>query len=287
MQPLINANLVLEGGALRGMFTAGVLDALDEKDLLFEYIIGVSAGACMAVSYVTRQRGRNREILQRFGRDHRYFSIRNILREGNLFSASFVYEEIPQKLIPFDYRTFEESPVRFTAVATDCATGQAIYLNNKKEMTPAIRASASMPFVSKPVPLNGQLLLDGGIADSIPIEHARREGHAKSVVVLTRPKGYLKKPVGNVALFKRVLKSYPALAEAMYNRAAMYNRELAVLEELEAAGQSLIVYPPPEIKVGRLERNWQKLDTLYQAGRQAGQELAQKLPGFLAQVSGC
>jgi predicted patatin/cPLA2 family phospholipase len=284
MSELVQANLVLEGGALRGIFTAGVLDALDEKKLIFEFIIGVSAGACMGVSYVSRQRGRNREILKRYGRDPRYFSLRNLLREGNLFSAKFVYEEIPQKLIPFDFPAFEQSPVRFIAVATDCATGQAVYLQDKANMTPAIRASASMPFVSKPVELNGQLYLDGGIADSIPIEYSLRHGHAKSVVVRTRPQGYLKKENPRLLrLLKAVLPNNPQLAEALNQRSAVYNRELVRVDQLAAEGKCLVVYPPENLKVGRLERNWEKLDNLYQAGYQAGLELAQKLPAFLAQ----
>ncbi|MDR2429250.1 MAG: patatin family protein [Candidatus Margulisbacteria bacterium] len=284
MSELVQANLILEGGALRGIFTAGVLDALDEKNLLFEFIIGVSAGACMGVSYISRQRGRNREILRRFGRDPRYFSLRNLLREGNLFSAKFVYEEIPQKLIPFDFQTFEQSPARFIVVATDCATGQAVYLQDKRNMTPAIRASASMPFVSKPVKLASGLYLDGGIADSIPIEYARQHGHAQSVVVCTRPKGYLKKENPHLLhLLKAVLPNNPRLAEALSQRSAVYNRELALVDKLEAEGKCLVVYPPENLKVGRLERNWEKLDSLYQAGYQAGLELVSKLPVFLAQ----
>jgi predicted patatin/cPLA2 family phospholipase len=284
MSDLIQANLVLEGGALRGIFTAGVLDALDEKSLMFEFVIGVSAGACMGVSYISGQRGRNREILRRFGRDPRYFSLRNFLREGNLFSAQFVYEEIPQKLIPFDFQAFEQSPVRFTAVATDCATGQAVYLQNKVNMTPAIRASASMPFVSKPVELDGGLYLDGGIADSLPVEYSMQNGHSQSVVVRTRPKGYLKKENPHLArLLKAVLPNNPRLAEALGQRSAVYNRELALVDKLEAEGKCLVVYPPENLKVGRLERNWEKLDNLYQAGYQAGLHLAEKLPAFLAQ----
>jgi predicted patatin/cPLA2 family phospholipase len=283
MSELVQANLILEGGALRGIFTAGALDALDEKNLLFEFVIGVSAGACMGVSYLSKQRGRNREILRRFGRDPRYFSLRNFLREGNLFSARFVYEEIPQKLIPFDFQTFEQSPARFTAVATDCATGQAVYLQDKVNMTPAIRASASMPFVSKPVKLGDGLYLDGGIADSIPVEYAMRHGHAKSVVICTRPQGYLKKENPHLLpLLKAVLPGHPRLAEALNRRSAVYNRELALVNKLEAEGKCLTVYPPENIKVGRLERNWEKLDNLYQAGYQSGLELAQKLPAFLA-----
>ncbi|GBR77267.1 patatin-like phospholipase, partial [Candidatus Termititenax persephonae] len=257
MTDLIPANLVLEGGALRGMFTAGVLDALDEQNLLFEYVIGVSAGACMGVSYLSRQRGRSRKITLTYCRDSRYFSWRNLLREGNLFGVRFTYEEIPRRLVPFDYTALEQSPQRFVAVTTDCATGQAVYLENdtpehKKNMTQAIRASASMPFFSKPVLIENRRLLDGGIADSIPVEYARQNGHTQSVVVLTRPKGYRKKNGGGLGLYKAFLPRYPQLAKAMQQRSANYNRSLALLEKLESEGQCLVIYPPAHIKVSRL-----------------------------------
>jgi len=288
MQNLIPVNLILEGGALRGIFTAGVLDALDERNLLFEYVIGVSAGACMGVSYLSRQKGRSRKITLTYCNDRRYFSWRNLLREGNLFSAKFSYEDIPRKLVPFDYQAFAQSRQRFIAVATDCATGQAVYLENntperKKDMTLEIRASASMPLVSKPVAINGGLYLDGGVADSIPIEYSLQHGHPKSVVVLTRPKGYLKKTKGTLGLLKAFLPRYPRLAEAMHRRSAMYNRELALVEKLAAEGQCLVIYPPADIKVDRLERDREKLDKLYNAGYQAGLKLAEDLPKFLAQ----
>lgn len=282
---LLPINLILEGGALRGIFTAGVLDALDEKNLLFESVIGVSAGACMGVSYVSRQKGRSRKITLAYCNDKRYFSWRNLLREGNLFSVKFSYEDIPRRLVPFDYKAFEQSPQRFIAVATDYATGQAVYFKNdtakrKKDMTPEIRASSSMPFVSKPVKIDGQRYLDGGIADSIPIEYARQNGHAKSVVILTRPKGYLKKTKGTLGLFKFFMPRHPQLAEAMYNRSAKYNRSLAIVEKLAEEGQCLVVYPPADLKVGRLERDRNKLEALYQAGYQAGLKLAADLLKF-------
>lgn len=283
---LLPVNLILEGGALRGIFTAGVLDALDEKNLFCEFVIGVSAGACMGISYVSRQRGRSRKISLTYCQDKRYFSWQNVLREGNLFGVQFSYEEIPRKLVPFDYETFEKTSMRFISVVTDCATGQAEYFENdtperKKNMVQEIRASSSMPFVSKPVEINGRLYLDGGIADSIPLEYSMKNGHAKSVVVLTRPKGYLKKENKKLApLLKTFLPRYPKLAEAMSNRSVMYNRELALVEKMEAEGKCLVIYPP-ENDVGRLERDRNKLDALYQAGYQAGLKLAADLPGFL------
>ena len=283
---LLPVNLILEGGAMRGIFTAGVLDVLDEKNLLFEFVIGVSAGSCMGASYISRQKGRSRNITLTYRHNPRYFGLSNLLREGNLFSARFAYEEIPRKLNPFDYQTFEQSRQRFVVVATDCTSGQAVYLkNDTKEhidnMIQAIRASASMPFVSKPVHINNMYLLDGGIADSIPIEYAMKNGYEKSVLILTRPKGYLKKTKDVLALYKFFLPRYPQLAEALYRRADQYNRSLALAEKLAEEGKCMIIYPPAEIKVGRLEGNLKKLDELYQAGYKAGLACAENLNDFL------
>ena len=279
---LLPVNLILEGGAMRGMFTAGVLDVQDEQNLLFEFVIGVSAGSCMGASYISRQKGRSRNITMTYRHDPRYLGWRNLLREGNLFSAKFAYDDIPNKLIPFDYQTFEQSPQRFVAVATDCMTGQAVYLKNdtpehKDNMIQAVRASASMPFVSKPVPVGNMRLLDGGIADSIPIEYAIKTGHAKSVLILTRPKGYHKKTKGAPCLFKFLMPRHPQLAEAFYHRAEQYNRSLALAEKLADTGQCLIIYPPQDIKVDRLEGDLEKLNALYQAGYKAGLECVEKL----------
>ncbi|GHV42550.1 patatin family protein [Spirochaetia bacterium] len=278
---MLTLNLVLEGGAMRGMFTAGVLDSLDEQNLIFDYVIGVSAGACMGVSYVTRQRGRSRNINISYCRDPRYFSYRNLLKEGNLFSVQFTYEEVPRRLIPFDYQAFEESPIHFVTAATDCETGQPVYLSNDRDMIQEIRASASMPLFSKPVEIGGRFLLDGGASDSIPVRHAMEEGHPKSVVILTRPKGYRKKIKSNSLLYRIMLPKYPRLAEAMNNRPRVYNQQLDDIETLEKAGSCIAVYPPADIIVDRLERDREKLEALYQAGLKAGAELGKKLPQFL------
>ena len=284
---LLPVNLILEGGAMRGMFTAGVLDAYDEQNLLFEFVIGVSAGSCMGASYMSRQKGRSRHITLTYRHDPRYLSWRNLLREGNLFSAKFSYDDIPNKLVPFDYQTFEQSTQRFVVVATDCATGQAVYLKNdtpehKESMIQAIRASASMPFISKPVHVENMRLLDGGIADSIPVAYAMKTGHAKSVLVLTRPKGYHKKTISSSGLFKFLMPCHPQLAKALYRRPELYNHALSLAEKLANEGQCLIIYPPPEIKVSRFEGDLKKLDALYQAGYKAGLACAAKLNDFLA-----
>lgn len=279
---MLPVNLILEGGAMRGMFTAGVLDAFDEKNLLFEFVIGVSAGSCMGASYVSRQKGRSRQITMDYRHDSRYMGWRNFLREGNLFSAKFSYEDVPYRLNPFDFQTFEKSQQRFVVVATDCATGQAVYLKNdtpehKTSMLQAIRASASMPFLSKPVPVGHLRLLDGGVADSIPVEYALKNGHAMSVLILTRPQGYFKKTIGTPSLFRFCMPRYPRLAEALYRRPERYNQSLSVAEKMADDGTCLIIYPPSDLKVGRLEGDLSKLDALYWAGYEAGMGCAGKL----------
>jgi len=284
---LLPVNLILEGGAMRGMFTAGVLDVFDEKNLLFEFVIGVSAGSCMGASYVSRQKGRSRQITMDYRHDPRYFSWRNLLREGNLFGAKFSYEDIPTRLNPFDFQTFEKSEQRFVVVATDCVTGQAVYLKNdtpehKTTMIQAIRASASMPFLSKPVTVGNMRLLDGGIADSIPVEYAMKNGHAKSVLILTRPKGYIKKTIGTPTLFRLFMRRYPNLATAFYRRPERYNQSLSMAEKLADTGQCFIIYPPSDLKIGRLEGDMGKLDAMYLAGYEAGIGCVEKLKEFLS-----
>jgi len=262
--------LVLEGGALRGQYTAGVLDAFLEAQVEFPYVIGVSAGASIACSFVSKQHGRNKVIVERFRHDPRYLSFRNLVTTGSLFGMDFIYGRIPHELVPFDFETFDNSPTRFVTVCTDCETGKAVYYDKEGEdHLTVLRASASMPFLSPIVTYKGRLLLDGALADSIPWHRTVAEGFKKNLVVLTRPRGY-RKTAPNPVLARLVYRKYPQLAEAINTRWQHYNAALDAIEAAEAEGQALVLRPDPELVIGRTEKSVAKLAELYEMGRRHG-----------------
>ena len=194
---LQNSGLVLEGGGLRGIFTSGVLRYFMDRELYFPYVIGVSMGACNAVNYVARQPERNRIVNTRFLKESRYLSYRRLFLGGDLFGMDFIFDTIPNKLVPFDYDTFLASDTRLVIVATDCETGEALYYEKDdlgRDCLTVLRASSSLPFIARPVPFRGRTLMDGGLADSVPLERCLADGIRKAVLVLTREKGYRKKP---------------------------------------------------------------------------------------------
>ncbi|MGI5927635.1 MAG: patatin family protein [Syntrophomonadaceae bacterium] len=267
---MIHAGLVLEGGGMRGLYTAGVLDFFLEKDLIFDYVIGVSAGASNAVSYISRQKGRNKIITTAFINDWRYMSIKNLVKNGSLFGMDFIFDEIPQKRVPFDYDTFFNSPITFKVGVTDCKTGKPLYFD-KSEMDKnftALRASISLPFVSPIVHYRGYHLLDGGITDPIPIRQAITDGYQKNMVVLTRNQGYQKKPVSTPLrlLLEKKYRDYPNLIAAMLNRYQIYNKTLLYIEQLEQKGQIAVIRPSKKLNVNRFEKNADKLNHLYELG---------------------
>lgn len=262
--------LVLEGGALRGQYTAGVLDAFLEAGVEFPYVIGVSAGASIACSFVSKQHGRNKVIVDTFRHDKRYLGWGNLFQTGSLFGMDFIYGTIPHDLIPFDFGTFEASPTRFVTVCTDCATGQAVYYEKEGEdHLRVLRASASMPFLSPMVEYKGRRLLDGALADSLPWHRAVSEGYRQNVVVLTRPRGYRKtKPSTWPA--RLVYGRHPRLVEAINTRWQQYNASLEAIEAAEAKGQALVIRPTQDLGVKRTEKSLEKLTALYELGRRDG-----------------
>jgi len=262
--------LVLEGGALRGQYTAGVLDAFLEAKVEFPYIVGVSSGASIACSYVSKQHGRNKTIVERFRRDPRYLSLSNFFTTGSLFGMDFIYGDVPRTLVPFDGTTFEASSTRFVTVCTDCETGRAVYYEKEGEdhMT-VLRASASMPFLSPMVTYKGRLLFDGALADSLPWTRALTEGYRKNVVVLTRPAGYRKK-APNPWPARFVYRTFPKVVEALNHRWHQYNTSLATIEAAEKTGEALVLRPSEDLKIGRTERSVSKLNSLYELGRTDG-----------------
>jgi len=202
---MINSGLVLEGGGMRGLYTAGVLEYFMSQELYFPYVIGVSAGACMGASYLSRQAGRNKKVNIGFIEDKRYLSLSNFIKKRELFGMDFLFEEIPNKLVPFDMNTFKNSPEQFVVVATDCASGSAVYYDkehHKDHLLKIIRASSSLPFVAPSVFYDNRHLLDGGIADPIPIKKAESDGFEKNVIILTKPGGYFKRASKMSSIFK-------------------------------------------------------------------------------------
>ena len=262
--------LILEGGALRGQYTAGVLDAFLEAGVDFPYVIGVSAGASVGCSFVSRQHGRNQTIVSTYRNDPRYLSWRNFFFTGSLFGMDFLYGEVPARLVPFDYDTFNASPTRFITVCTDIETGRAVYFEKEgEEILSVLRASASMPFLSPIVTYKGRLLLDGALADSLPWNRTVSEGYRHNVVVLTRPRGYRKTAPHPLAAQLRY-GAYPKLVEAINNRWKTYNDSLEAIEAAEDRGEALVLRPTAELHIGRTEKSVAKLTALYELGRSDG-----------------
>jgi predicted patatin/cPLA2 family phospholipase len=268
---MLNCGLVLEGGGLRGNYTAGALDAFLDAGLEFPYVIGVSAGAGIGSSFVSKQRGRNLEILKRYKDDRRYMSFWNLLFQGSIFGMDFVFRQIPEKLIPFDFRTFADSPSRFTAVCTDCDTGEAVYYEKTPGLKPedfytTLAASASMPFVARIVSYGGRQLLDGAISDAIPLARAVEAGFTRNLCILTNPAGFRKKeephPPLNLFYYGR-----KALIHALKLRVSRYNVLLEQVEKEERTGGVIILRPSRDLGVSRIEKNTEKLMRLYELGR--------------------
>lgn len=275
--------LVLEGGAMRGMFTAGVLDVFMENGVSFPAMVGVSAGAAFGCNYKSRQIGRVIRYNTRFCRDKRYCSIHSLITTGDLFGADFCYREIPEELDPFDNDAFDENPMAFYAVATNVYTGEPVYQRLDKVDENCylwMRASASMPMVSTPVQVDGYTLLDGGMSDSIPLRFMQKLGYEKNVVVLTRPRSYRKKP-SNRALFRVALRKYPAMIDVMSRRHEMYAFEQRLVFESEKRGSTLVLCPDTPLDVGRVEHDPEKLRSAYDEGRRIALRELDRVKAFL------
>lgn len=261
-----NTALVLEGGGFRGIFTAGILEVFLENKLYFESVFGVSAGAAYAVSYLSQQAGRNIAVNDYIS-DPRYFGWNHLLRNGSLFSWDFIYEEIPQRIIPFDYQTLKESDSKLYVGTTNCLTGEAEFflLNelDKEGFKILLSASGSLPLIAPMVPFDGKLLLDGGLADAIPYEYALSQGNDRAVVILTRPPSYQKEPLRYAALFRWFYKKYPKVYEILQKRAERYNDALKRLEQLEKEGQVYLIRPKEKLLISRLENKPQKTAEVY------------------------
>lgn len=276
-------SLVLEGGGMRGVFSSGVLDYMMTEDLYFPYVIGVSAGACNALSYLSRQPDRSRYINVNFANDSRYINMGNVFKGKGMFNMDFLFNEIANELVPFDFKTFHDIEERFVIPTTDCETGDVRYFDNRQEadVFTAVQASSSLPLVGVPVKLAGYTLLDGGIADPIPIQKAIEDGYKRHVVVLTRPKGYRKKPFRAKLTSKLVYREYPQLVEAMLKRHEIYNQTLDQLEALEEQGDVFIIRPKGHEQVKRAEKDPKKLNMLHEAGVAAAKHQTPLLKDWL------
>ncbi|HET58172.1 MAG TPA: patatin family protein [Deltaproteobacteria bacterium] len=267
---LRNTGLVLEGGGFRGIYTSGVLHWFMERDIYFPYVIGVSMGACNAASYVSRQPGRNRIVNIEFVNNSRYMSVRRLLTRGELFGMDFIFGAIPRDLVPFDFKTFFENDQICVTVVTDCVTGEAVYYDKRvigDGYMNLLQASSTLPFVGKPVPLDGRLFMDGGLADSVPIARSIEDGNSRNVLVLTRPRGYRKKRSFLVDGIARIrYRSLPGVWKNMAFRAERYNAVMNMIDRLEAGGDIFVIRPREPVRAGRIDRNKNRLIGAYNQG---------------------
>lgn len=267
---MIQAGLILEGGAARGVFTAGALDYLMEKDIYFSNVVGVSAGCCNGVDYISKQIGRSKDCMIHKEKKEGYMGAEVFLKKHCLFDMDKVFDEYPNHLYPFDFETYEDSPMKGEWVVTNCLTGKPEYLDERKDRRKIMdicRASSSMPVVSPMVEIDGVPYLDGGISDSIPLKRMFSYGKDKNVIILTRNPGYRKKPFSKAAkrFYEHVLKDHPELFMALKMRYLIYNRSVEMVDKLEKEGKVFVIQPLDKT-VGRAEMHYEKLTAFYQHG---------------------
>ena len=270
-----NTALVLEGGGMRGVFTCGVLDYLMDHKISFPYAIGVSAGACNGLSYMSHQRGRgkysNIDLLAKY----KYIGIRPLVKKRGLIDQQLLFHRFPDRILPYNYKAYAENPARFEMVTTDCRTGRACYWeekHNEKRIIEIVKASSSLPYACPIIYVDGRPMLDGGIVDSNPLLRAYEQGYDKCVVVLTRNKGY-RKSTKKVPVPSFIYKKYPRLRVALRNRNKLYNEQLELVERLEEEGKIIVIRPEKPIVVGRMETSVKKLTDLYNQGYECARKV--------------
>ena len=270
-----NTALVLEGGGMRGVFTCGVLDYLMDHHIQFPYAVGVSAGACNGLSYMSHQRGRgkysNIDLLAKY----KYIGIRPLLKRRGLIDQQLLFHRFPDRILPYNYKAYADNPNRFEMVTTDCYTGKACYWEEKhdeKRIIDIVKASSSLPYACPVIYVDGRPMLDGGIVDSIPLLRAQNQGYSKLVVVLTRNRGY-RKSIKEVFVPAFIYKEYPRLRVALRNRNKLYNEQLDLVERLEDEGKIIVIRPENPIVVGRMETSVKKLTDLYNEGYQCAKKV--------------
>ena len=283
----MKTGLIMEGGAMRGMFTAGVLDVLMENGLVTDGAIGVSAGAVFGCNYKSHQIDRVIRYNTEYCNDKRYASFKNLVKTGNLYSEQFCYHEVPERLDPFDEAAFAASPMDFFVVCTDVKTGEPIYHKCRKGDAEDVRwmeASASMPLAAKIVKIGHYGLLDGGVADSIPVRFFESIGYKRNLIILTQPKGYTKKKNKFLPAIRARYFRYPAFVEAVADRHERYNETLSYISMLEQAGKDYVIRPPIPLEIGAMERDPAQLRRVYETGRAVAQIQVEKIRDFLNAV---
>ena len=282
----MKTGLVLEGGALRGLYTMGIVDVLIEKHIFFDGMIGVSAGAAFGCNYKSRQPGRVLRYNQRFAHDWRFCSVRSWLCTGDLFGADFGYHQVPEELDPFDFKAFNAHPTAFWLVATDVETGKAVYKQITKrmhmdEVCEWIRASSSMPLVSQYVEIYGQKLLDGGLADSIPLKFFNEQGYERNIVILTQPRSYTKQPNRLMPLMRMIYHRQPRFVETIARRHDMYNEQLRYVAEQEKMGKAFVIAPEAKLPIQHITHDPKRMQRTYDMGRQQALALLPQIKAFL------
>jgi len=282
------AGMILEGGGQRGVFTSGVLDYLMAQQFEVPYVIGVSAGTCNAVDYVSRQPLRTKKCMIDSQTEHDLYSAKNIVKTGYYIDMDLIFGDFPDKEYPFDYDTYFASPTRCLITATDCITGEAVYIEEKSDksrLMAATRASSSLPFVAPVVMVDGRPMLDGGLRDSVPIQKATDDGYKYNIIILTRPKGYRKseKNSATAALARAVYKKYPNLVQCLEHRAARYNRTMDVIDALEQKGRVFVIRPQTAC-VSRTDRDIERLEAFYEHGYNYMKENFEAMQAWLSRA---
>lgn len=277
--------LILEGGSMRGMFSCGIIDVFLENGITFDGAVGVSAGAVFGCNLKSKQKGRALRYNKMFCKDKRYASMRNFIKTGDVYGADFCYHEIPDRLDVFDRETFASNPMEFYIVATDIETGRPVYHKCKdggEEDLLWMRASASMPLASKIVEIGDRKLLDGGMADSIPVKFLERRGYDRNIAILTQPLDFEKKKNKYLGLIRVVYRKFPNLIKSMATRHLRYNRTTAYIRERELSGELFVIRPPEALNIGSVEHNPDELDRVYEIGRKVALERLDEIKAWLS-----
>lgn len=279
-----NCGLVLEGGAMRGMFTSGILDVLMERDIYIDACVGISAGAAFGCNYKSQQIGRAVRYNKTYCKDRHYHSLYSLITTGDLFNADFSYRKLPFELDLFDTDTFSKSPMQFYIGASDMESGECVFhkcTDGLEKDLLFMRASASMPLVSRIVMIDGKPYLDGGCTDSIPLAFMEGLGFERNVVILTQPKGFVKEKNSMLPLIRMKYRKYPAFVRAMESRHIRYNEELAYIRKREEEGRCFVIQPPEKLNISQATKDESELERVYQIGRRTGEEVVHSLFDFL------